>query len=210
MNGGQAVIRRFTLLADGPSDMALMPVLRWLWEQNRPGEVPIGQFADLEYSSLAGRSLDDRLGPALELHPCDLLIVHRDAEKESLGKRAAEIRSALAKIIHTPPLVCVIPMRMSEAWMLFNESAIRKAAENPRGTARLTLPAFNRIENLPDPKEVLYDLLKTACGLPTQRLRKFKIHSAARLVTEFIDDFSPLRQLPAFAKMEAEFKEIKL
>lgn len=213
MNHEQMITRRFTLLADGPGDMALMPVLNWLWRQHRPGELCVGQFADLEYSSLDSRVLDDRLAPALDLYPCDLLFVHRDAEKESLQKRVGEIHDALAAAfaMHArPPAVCVVPVRMSEAWMLFNEAAIRRAAENPNGTMNLMLPQSSKIEQLPDPKTKLRELLQTACGLPPLRLRSFNVRRAARLVTEFIDDFSPLRQLPAFARMEAEFKQVKL
>jgi len=203
-------MRRFTLLAEGPSDQALIPILKWLWDQHRPEELCVGQFADLEYSDLDSRSLDDKLGPALDLYPCDLLFVHRDSDKEGLAKRLSEIQAALAKIAQPPPTICVVPVRMSEAWMLFDEKAIRKAAENPRGTMKLTLPAPAKVEKLPDPKTVLRELLKTACGLPAHRMRRFNVSSAARLVTEFIQDFSPLRHLPAFAQMEDAFKKARL
>lgn len=213
MRNEQIITRRFTLLADGPGDEALMPVLNWLWQQHRPNELWIGQFADLEYSGLRSRALEDRLEPALDLYPCDVLFVHRDAEKESLEKRTQEIHSALAVAFATsthPPVVCVVPVRMSEAWMLFNEKAIRIAAANPNGSMRLQLPQASKIEQMPDPKAKLRELLQTACGLPPQRLRSFSVPRAAKLVTEFIEDFSPLRQLPAFARMEDEFKRISI
>lgn len=205
--------RRFTLLADGPSDEALMPVLHWLWGQHRPMELCIGQFADLEYSGLDSRTLEDRLVPTLDLYPCDLLFVHRDAEKESLEFRTKEIMDALEAKLSTsarPPSLCVVPVRMSEAWMLFSEKAIRRAAANPNGSMKLELPSPSKIERLPDPKAKLEDLLRIACGLPPQRLRSFNVRRAAKLVTEFVDDFSPLRQLHAFSRLEADFKQVRL
>lgn len=205
--------RRFTLLADGPGDEALMPVLHWLWKEHRPDELCIGHFADLEYSNLKSRALEDRLVPALDIYPCDLLFVHRDAEREGAEKRMREIQAAMAAKLaagSSPPVVCVVPVRMSEAWMLFDERAIRKAAANPNGTMRLHLPPISKVEQMPDPKAKLRELLQEACGLPTQRLRGFNASRAARLVTEFIEDFSPLRELTAFARMEAEFKRVKL
>jgi hypothetical protein len=213
MKDEQMITRRFTLLADGPGDESLMPVLNWLWRQHRPNELCIGQFADLEYSGLKSRALEHRLAPALDLYPCDLLFIHRDAEKESLDRRMQEIHSAMTMAFATsvsPPAVCVVPVRMSEAWMLFNEKAIRKAAANPNGSMLLPLPQPSKIEQLPDPKAKLRDLLQIACGLPPQRLRSFNVPRAARLVTEFIEDFSPLRELPAFTRMEADFKRVKI
>lgn len=212
MRNEQMIMRRFTLLADGPGDEALMPVLNWLWQQHRPDELCIGQFADLEYSGLRSRALEYRLAPALDLYPCDVLFVHRDAEKESPEKRVQEIHSALAVAFAAsarPPAVCVVPVRMSEAWMLFNEKAIRTAAANPNGSMQLQLPPPSKIELMPDPKAKLRGLLQTACGLPPQRLRSFNVSRATKLVTEFIEDFSPLRQLPAFARLEAEFKKVR-
>lgn len=205
--------RRFTLLADGPGDEALMPVLEWLWREHRPDELCVGQFADLELSNLKSRALEDRLIKALDIYPCDLLFVHRDAEKEGAEKRMREIQTAMAAklaVESSPPVVCVVPVRMSEAWMLFDEKAIRKAAANPNGTMRLNLPHLSKVEQMPDPKAKLRELLQEACGLPAQRLRGFNAARAARLVTEFIEDFSPLRKLSAFARMEAQFERVKL
>jgi predicted ATPase len=69
------------------------------------------------------------------------LFVHRDAERELLEKRVAEIHSVVSEAAQTklvPPVVCVIPVRMQEAWFLFDESALRRAAGNPNGKQPLT------------------------------------------------------------------------
>lgn len=199
---------RYTLLAEGPSDEALMPILNWLWAQYRPDDLVEGSFADLGYSDLQSRSVEDQVGPALDLFPCDFLFVHRDADRESRMSRRAQVMSAIQRAtskISALPAVCVIPVRMTEAWMLFNATAIRKAADNPNGTDPLDIPKPAKVESLPDPKATLTSLLKTASGLPTQRLRRFHVARAARLVTLHITDFSPLRELPAFRSMEEEF-----
>ena len=54
------------------------------------------------------------------MYPCDLLFVHRDAERESIEQREKEIRESLEKsaMERTPPVVRVIPVRMQEAWLL--------------------------------------------------------------------------------------------
>jgi hypothetical protein len=205
--------KRFTLMAEGSTDAALLPILEWMWHQHFPGVPVTAQFADFEYSGLASHRVVDRIAPAVELYPCDVLFIHRDADRDPVSHRQQEIHDALARTslpIPSPMAVCVVPVRMSEAWMLFDEMAIRKAAGNPNGQVPLTLPRLGKVESLPDPKATLYDLLKTASGLPPQRLRRFQERRAARLVTQFITDFTPLRQLSAFKRMEDEFAELPL
>lgn len=60
------------------------------------------------------------------------------------------------------PHVCVIPVRMTEAWLLFDEAAIRQAAGNRLGRAPLALPPLDEVEQEPDPKSLLYE----ACAQP--------------------------------------------
>lgn len=93
---------------------------------------------------------------------------------------------------------------MQEAWLLIDEDAIKTAAGNRRYTGQLDLPAVSRLESLPDPKGVLSQLLIQASDLNRRRLRSFRATKHAERVTEFIDDFSPLRHLSAFAALEEE------
>ena len=201
--------KRFTLLAEGSTDESLIPILLWLWRQHRPSdELVEAQFADPDYINIRSRRLVDRIGPACDLYPCDVLFIHRDADRGSPDARVNEINGAVEKAFSggtAPSAVCVVPVRMTEAWLLFHESALRKAADNPNGEQALNLPKLSQIESLPDPKQTLRDLLRAASGLPPQRLRRFREDRAARLVTQFIEDFSPLRKLSAFRRLEKEF-----
>ena len=96
-----------------------------------------------------------------------------------------------------------------EAWLLFDEPALRKAADNPNGKIRLAMPKLSKIESLPNPKQTLRKLLIQASEGPPNRLRRFSEARAARLVTQFIGDFSPLRKLSAFRRLEGEFANLK-
>ncbi len=163
---------RFTLVADGSSDKALLPVFVWLLREHF-GRIPIqSEFADLRRLPNPPRELFERIAKSVELYPCDLLFVHRDAERESIESRVTEIREALERCaIDTPPVVCVVPVRMQEAWLLIDEFALRKAAGNPRGRQRLDIPEPKKLEDLPDPKQILHDLLREASGLRGRRLK---------------------------------------
>ncbi len=198
---------RYTLVAEGSSDVALLPILDWLLVENGV-RCPIqAAWADLGVLPLPDRpKLADKIESSLEFYPCDLLFVHRDADREPREKRIREVHEAIAAIPDglSPAFVCVIPVRMQEAWLLIDEAAIKAAAGNKRYTGQIDLPAVNRLESLPDPKSVLNELLRQASDLNRRRRRSFRVAKHARLVTEFIEDFSPLRQLRAFAALEEE------
>ena len=97
-------------------------------------------------------------------------------------------------------------MRMTEAWLLFDEVALRAAAGNPNGKVSLALPTLGRLEALPDPKKVLRDLLVKASGLKGRHLRRFKSARAVQDLARLIDDYTPLLALPAFAAFDEEVR----
>lgn len=199
---------RFALLSDGSSDQILMPILVWLLRRhgvNRPMQ-PV--WADLRGLPHPPVKLAERISTSLELYPCDLLFVHRDAEGMSHERRRAEILAALDEQDDLPlPAVCVIPVRMQEAWLLFDEPALRRAAGNPNGQQPLAVPHLQDLELLPDPKTVLHELLREASGLQGRRRRKFHVQTGARRVVESIESFSPLLRLRAFEALDREVRE---
>jgi hypothetical protein len=139
------------------------------------------------------------------------LFIHRDSDRAAREDRLAEIQRAVDEVLDTiimPPVICVIPIRMQEAWLLFDEMAIRYAAGNRNGHIPLSLPPLNQLESLPDPKKELHDLLKLASGLNKRRQNRFRASRHARRVSEFIDDFSILRALSAFVALEQDIKDI--
>jgi hypothetical protein len=97
-----------------------------------------------------------------------------------------------------------VPVRMTETWLLIDETAIRSAAGNPRGTMVLNLPRLGAIEDKADPKDVLYTALRQACELKGRRLARFSPQDAAGIVADRISDFSPLEYLPAFREFQAD------
>jgi len=133
---------------------------------------------------------------------------YRDCETQGVATRQNEIRIALDEVFGLSgepiPAVCVVPRRMTEAWLLISERAIRLAAGNPNGRTPLPMPVLNRLEDLPDPKEALFTLLRTASELHGRRLRSLRVRGLIYRLVEVIDDFSPLRNLPAFVAFEEQ------
>lgn len=198
-----------TLVADGASDRALIPIITWLMRRFC-GSRPIqAEYADLRRLPNPPKRLVDRIHRSVEYFPCDLLFVHRDAEDATLERRRSEIAAALSdgggvRI----RAVCVVPVRMTEAWLLIDEAALRHASGNPHGTQSLSLPNVQSLERLPDPKGLLYDLMRRASGLSGRRLRSFNRRLHGFLVADCIDDFSPLYHLTAFQSLADEMKAV--
>src|SRR5947207_5493239 len=139
---------RYTLLTDGSSDRSLIPLLTWLLRANGVSQAIQSEWADLRHLRVKPRGLAARITLSLKLYPCELLFVHRDAETELRENRVVEIRRAVddaanVGLVPLPPAVCVIPVRMQEAWLLFDAAAIRRAAGNPNGQENLILPPLN-------------------------------------------------------------------
>lgn len=195
---------RYTLLADGSSDRTLLPLLNWLLEQSCHDIHIQPQFARQVPST--GMSLGHRVQLAMRLYPCDVLFIHRDAEKEAFSARVNEVRTQVETTGHT--YIPVVPVRMTEAWLLSSEMAIRQAAGNPKSKISLNLPAPKTWDSLPDPKAVLFEALRNASELTGRRLRQFKPEEVRHRVAEISDDFSPLIKLPAFAALRNDIHRL--
>lgn len=104
------------------------------------------------------------------------------------------------------PTVKVVPVRMTEAWLLVDEKAIRSAADRPGGAARLALPRLSQIEALADPTAELRSALLAAADVSGRRAKRFNDELPTRIyrVADLIDDFQPLRGLTAFKRLEAD------
>lgn len=192
---------RYTLLSDGSSDRMLLPILDWLFLQHCPEYSVNSAWADLARLPRPPKTLPEKITTTLDLYPCDVLFIHRDAEKEPPEVRLRQISQAVEGL-GSPPVVCVIPVRMQEAWLLFDTKAIRRAAGNPNGRITLNLPNLRDVESLPDPKTLLFDLIRAASEFKGTRLKKLNLNKCAFLVSQLVDDFTPLRSVSAFCTME--------
>ena len=193
-----------TLLTDGSSDRLLKPLIELLFSEHT--ELPY-QVNCAEGLPPLAEGLKSRIESALELFPCDFLFVHRDEEGVGMAVRQQEIYSNWPAGGKTTVLICVIPVRMTEAWLIADAMPIRLAVGNLNGTEELELPAAKDIESSPDPKEILFTALKAASGLNARRKARFNPHQFRHRVSELTDDLTLLRKLPSFMHLEAQVKK---
>ena len=181
----------YAVVADGGTDKLLVPIIEWAIHKLDP-EVEI---LEPEFRKRSG-SVEDFLNTYES--SAMLIFVHRDAENLPLESRMREFTG-----VARPDVVAVVPVRMSEAWILFDNAAIARAAGS--ASARVQVPSLAEMENIADPKDRLEQLLLEAAQRPTgRRGRKFRRSLAERRVSVagLISDFGPLEELSAFRQFQ--------
>lgn len=181
----------FAVVADGKTDRLLVPIIEWAIHRLDP-EVEILEPEFRRRSGSVAEFLNAYDSSAM------LIFVHRDAENSPLDARLTEFES-----VSRIDVVPVIPVRMSEAWILFDESAIARAAGSPSAT--VSVPRLSEIEGIAGPKDLLERLLFEAAGSPSGRRGKvFRRSLVERRVSVagHIGDFSPLESLSAFQRFQ--------
>ena len=197
---------RFLLVCEGSSDAALIPHISKMVFQSGHSD-PQGQAWP------RSGSLADKIREALQFSsPCDLLLVHRDADASqktrSAGaeRRYAEIEEAVRDSGFTEPWVGIVPVRMTESWLLVDPSAIRYVAGRPLSNTPLDLPLLGRVELEPDPKARLVEALVTASGTNGRRRKRF-IENIPTLRHQLLQDLpvgGPLEQVPSWVRFRAD------
>lgn len=193
---------RFLLVCEGSSDAALIHHISRLLLKNGHSD-PQGQ------SWTRSGPLVNKIREGLQFSgPCDLLLVHRDAdsnvETPSAGpeRRHREILCAVRDSGFQGPWVAIVPVHATESWLLLDEPAIRQIAGHRAGVSSLELPLSNRVEDVTNPKDRLWKALVAASGLSGRHLRRFERDMAA-LRHQLLYDLAiggPLEQVSSWVR----------
>lgn len=198
----------FTLIADGSSDATLLQIIKWSLDDLYPNLANSGKFADYRPFRKPPKSISEKIKFAINYFPFDILFIHRDAESitANIIKQRTEEVSKEINEDEKNRIVCVVPIKMMEAWLLINTEAIKKAAGNRNYNKEIILPPINELEKEKQPKIKLQRILKEVSGLKGRNLQKFNVGKAIHLVAENIEDFSILRELEAYKHFERHLK----
>jgi len=195
-----------TLISDGPSDAYLVNPIKWLLTH-------LGFEADITWANpmtmgCGSTDLFCKVQRAVFFYEADVYFIHRDSENQDYLHRDLEIESVISRVGEVGKHIKVVPVRMSEAWFLHDQAAIRTASGNPRGTVSLNLPALRNMEQNINPKNLLEHALLVATELTGRRLQKKKLELSRMKyrVSELIVDFSPLEVLPAFTRLKNQIR----
>lgn len=201
---------KYTLIADGSSDKTLLKIIKWSLDTLYPQLSNEESFADFRFLPKPPKSLKEKVEAAKKIYPYDVLFIHRDAEStniKAVEQRFTQIKDEIGEI-EFQTTVCVIPIKMMETWLLIDKNAIKKAAANRNYGGEINLPLLKTLEKENQPKNRLHGLLADASGLKGRNLQKFNPDKAIHLVAEYIEDFSPLRNLMAFQVFEKDLQRV--
>jgi hypothetical protein len=199
---------KYTLVSEGTSDQALLPILDWIFRAQRSDIAVNSEWADPGLFPNKPRGLAEKIRYSVAFFPCDVLFVHRDSDNESPSARRAEIEKAvLESKVDTTPYICVIPVQETEAWFLFDATAIRNYVGNPDGKEDLNLPKRSRIEQTSRPKERLLRAFEAARKSKGRRQKSYENAESLYTFALSLEDFAPLRALSAFGQLEADIQE---
>lgn len=196
-------VLRVTLLCDGPYDEELLHPIRWLLH-TKQCHLDSLKVADLQRVNPKPTTLRERADTAVDLYPCQILFVHRDSERTSPHDRLSEIRTELHGVSYC--YIPIIPVRMTEAWFLHSEEAIRGASGNPNGTAMIEPPRPQDVSTVANPKDYMSELLIKANGASGRRLKKVRqrLPQMRRIVAQWTDCFQPLLENKEFRGLSEE------
>lgn len=129
---------RGLFVAEGSSDLPLARLI----EEGFAGQQCNVRLTSPDYERLPERVRVDvrsKVAAGMDLMGADgridVVVVHRDADRVGLKGRVSEITGAIASLVS--PDRCVPVVRMTEAWLLLDEHAIRAVAGNPNGKVPL-------------------------------------------------------------------------
>ena len=191
-------------VAEGSSDGPLADIVELLFLRN-------GVHVNLSRPDFTQLKVSKDVGSRVEASrklvgtDVDLVVVHRDADNVGHDARLVEIDHAVSRVMDEAQLVPVVPVRMTEAWLLLDEAAIRHVAGNPNGRNRLPLPKRKEAERVADPKALLAECLLTAAnvtGRKRDRLAK-RFGQSRRQLLERLDPDGPVVELQSWKHLVA-------
>lgn len=140
----------------------------------------------------------------------DIAVVHRDADNVGSAVRRAEISEAVDSLKYNALVVPVVPIRMTEAWLLLDEAAIRMVAGNPRGRTHLDLPKCHEVESHADPKKLLSECLLKAADVTGRRRERVakRFSQNRRQLLERLDRHGAVTELESWKSLVSDIDDV--
>lgn len=194
-------------ICEGNSDAPLADIVESLFrERGIPVRITAPDFRLL--SPRVPKDVCSRMRAGVKLigAEVDFIICHRDADNQGVERRRSEMTDALAAAGFRSLLVPIIPVRMTEAWLLLDAHAIRTVAGVPNGTTDLGLPKRNEVEGIADPKKLLQEVILQAANVTGRRRERLaqRFASNRRQLLERLDRLGPVTELPSWQQLVAD------
>ena len=196
-------------VCEGTSDQPLADIVEYLFVE-RDVTLRLSR-PDFSVMDRVGRDVGSKLltGSRLMGKPIDVAVVHRDADSAGRDSRCNEIQRAVEASEIGCNFVPIIPVKMTEAWLLLNEREIRIVAGNPNGRDDISLPRASEVERIADPKHRLQDCLSRAASARGRRRdtisKRFPQHR--RQLLERLNLHGPITTLSSWRALVQDIEE---
>jgi Domain of unknown function (DUF4276) len=199
------------LHCEGPTDRRFLePLLRrallQLIARNFAAAVDIAeQFVDLAATSRDLEHIARQISDAALA--IDLVFLHADGGNEPDRARRERIDPVVGGIQadRLLPLVPVVPVRETEAWLLADPEGIRRTFGTTRSIEELGLPAnAGDVEHVPDPKALLATDYQRTVGAGRRRRRAVRGYQGFFALLGEQVALARLEDVPAFRRFEAD------
>lgn len=204
-------MKRGIFVGEGSSDRPLADIVTQLFTRRGIAiEIAAPDFSLLPAGKT--RDLTDKITAARRLTASivDVFVVHRDADGADPSPRFAEVQQAVDAAAPAHRHLPVVPVTMTEAWLLLDERAIRMVAGNPDGRTALNLPQVHEVERRSNPKAILAQAILMASGKTGRRrdrlTNRFGHHR--RRLLEQLDLDGPVTRLRAWQDLEQRIEAL--
>ena len=209
------------LYAEGRTDERFLPVViqrtleQILAQRSRqvvdvPDPIVVDGSIDREYSGRAERILE----AARCAHGYHALIVHADADHPTPERAMEErIRPGFDLVRQSAEAVCrqlvpIVPVQMTEAWMLIDSRALREVIGTALDAHSLGLPQHaRRVESDPDPKHTLNQVIQIALANRPRRHRRFDIGALYEPLARQIS-LAQLQAVPSYSRFVGDMTDL--
>ncbi len=207
------------LYAEGRTDERFLPIIAQrtavrLLSEFSQRSVDVLEPIILDAQPKSARS-ENILLVARQARGYHLLFVHADADDPSptraMQERIAPGFQAVQDALNLGESVCghlipVVPVQMTEAWMLADGDALREIIGATHSAQELNIPARSRlVEAIADPKERLRQVLAASDAGRTRRRRQRLVASLYEPLARRID-LDRLALAPSFAQFMEDLK----
>jgi len=158
------------------------------------------------------RRVEQILAAARRAREYHALIIHADADAPTAEKALNERIGPGVKIVQSAADAChnlvpLVPIRMTEAWMLVDAKALREVIGTRLDANMLGLPAYAyQVESEIDPKRKLREVIDTALSYYPRRRRRLGIGELYEPLARLIR-IEKLRKVPAYEQFMVDLTE---
>jgi len=202
------------LYAEGATDKGFLPVLiqrtvQQLLEEKGRSVIDVSEpfVIDIDADE-ASRQADRILVAARRAMGYHALLIHVDSDYPQPDRAMRErVQPGLDLVQQSSEQLCrdlvpVIPVQMTESWMLADPDTLRAVIGTDATSAELGLPHLHEVESLADPKQRLQQAVRTA-GLRRRTPRKIEVGTIYRPLAERLS-LQELQRVPSYQRFTGD------